>query len=358
MSNNKIEHKQREEGIELLRILSMFMILILHYCGKGGYLQTNFFQNLNVEIAWLLEAFSIVAVNCYVLISGYFLINSQCERKKIIKIISQVVFYSVSIFLLFKIIGKGQYTLQETLTYIFPVTLKTYWFVTCYVVLYLLAPFINKILNNATKNEMKILLSVLIGISWSSSILSYFKFDVLDTTGGYGILWFVTLYCIAGYLRLYGKEEYGKYKYLLAYIMISVFVYISRIVLLKIAPIKELECNMFYAYNSITITLSSICLFMFFKKVKIKNEWIKKGILKVAPLTFAVYIIHEHPLVRKNLYKNILHTDLFLQSKKFGMYIFLSCIGIFVISCLIEEIRRIMSKYIKIIILKITCQNN
>ena len=137
----------RLEGIELLRMVSMFMILLLHYCGKGNFLIEKPFANNNAEIAWIIEAFSIVAVNCYVLISGYFLVYSHCEGRKVIKIIGQVLFYSIGIYLLFRIaLPNLELPFYKKLTFFLPITLKTYWFATCYVVLYLLAPFINIIL--------------------------------------------------------------------------------------------------------------------------------------------------------------------------------------------------------------------
>lgn len=357
VEQNKTKEKQRQEGIELLRILSMLMILLLHYCGKGGFLKPELFHHLNGEIAWIIESLSIVAVNCYVLISGYFLVNSKCERKKVLKIGTQVLFYSIGIFFIFKVIGKADIPLKEEISYIFPIISKTYWFVTCYIVMYLLAPFINTILKNTDKKNTQILIIILLAISWSSSLLYYLKFDVIDNTQGYGIIWFITLYVIAGYIRLYGKEKNKKYLYLLLYVIISAFIYLSRIVMTKVFPDGKIQYNMFYAYNSVPVTLSSICLFMFFKQVKLHKEFMKKIVLKIAPLTFAVYLIHEHPLIRKILYTKILHTDLFLYSKKFMISIFLSCIGIFITCCIIEFVRKTLMKYTHTMILKIKNNN-
>lgn len=74
--------KKRNEGIELLRIISMIMILILHYLGHGGILDNLSANNFYYYIAWTLEGICFVAVNIYVLITGYFLCTSKANLKK------------------------------------------------------------------------------------------------------------------------------------------------------------------------------------------------------------------------------------------------------------------------------------
>lgn len=62
-------------GIELLRIVAMMMVVGLHYLNFGGILWSE--AVMNRRIAWGIEAFLFVAVNCYVLISGYFLVKAK-----------------------------------------------------------------------------------------------------------------------------------------------------------------------------------------------------------------------------------------------------------------------------------------
>lgn len=340
-------HKsEREEGIELLRIILMFMILLMHCFLNMGLLKRELFNGVNTEIAWLVEAFSIVAVNCYVLISGYFLVDSKCSGKKILKLIAQVLMYSLTIFIIFKLC-KWNMSLRETLQCIFPITLKTYWFITCYIILYLIAPFLNIILKNANKKQIEKLLIIATLISWVSSILHYLKFDVVDGTKGYGILWFITLYLVGGYIKLYIGKDYDKNKYLILYLVLSFLLYGTRILILMIANKSGIVlADMFYSYNSVIVTLSSICLFMFFKKIKIKNKKIKSMILKIAPLTLAVYIIHEHPLIKDVLYVILISLDLIINVNTITIIIF-ACIIIYITSCFCEFVRSSLINIIK-----------
>ena len=70
--------KDRQMNYELLRIIAMLMIVCLHYLSKGGALGDPKQElTTNGYLAWLIEAFCLVAVNVYVLISGYFGVDSQ-----------------------------------------------------------------------------------------------------------------------------------------------------------------------------------------------------------------------------------------------------------------------------------------
>ena len=85
---------------------------------------------------------------------------------------------------------------------------------------------------------------------------------------------------------------------------------------------------------------------MFFKDLKIKNENVRKTILGVAPLTLAVYIVHEHPLVSRFLYQNWLHLNAFWNSKYYIIITFFMSLAIYAVCCIIEYLR---SKIVKML---------
>lgn len=93
----------RMANIELLRVLSMLMVVTLYFLGSGGV--TDNAQAFTAP--WFLDSvwngFAIVSVNVYVLISGYFLINSKFKPQKLIDILVQVFTYSVGQFICKKV---------------------------------------------------------------------------------------------------------------------------------------------------------------------------------------------------------------------------------------------------------------
>ena len=74
---------QRNYGIDLLRIVSMIMIVTLHVLGKGGVLKNTVPLSYRYEVAWFLETASYCAVNCYAINSGYVAVKSKFKYSKI-----------------------------------------------------------------------------------------------------------------------------------------------------------------------------------------------------------------------------------------------------------------------------------
>ncbi len=173
--------KQRQEGIELLRILLMFGIVVLHILLFSGLLNYRTMENQTTKIFFFMYSFFIVAVNCYVLISGYFLVESKFKPKKIIELIIQVATYSWLIMLIILLLERHLDT-WDILLCVFPTILKTYWFATCYIVLYLISPFLNMGLKNLDQKYLKFIIIFLTLTSWLSSVLSASGFDCMDIT--------------------------------------------------------------------------------------------------------------------------------------------------------------------------------
>ena len=68
---NVMKTTQRDYGIDLLRIISMLMVPIVHVIGQGGILAAAVPFSIQYESAWMLMSFVLVAVNCFILITGY-----------------------------------------------------------------------------------------------------------------------------------------------------------------------------------------------------------------------------------------------------------------------------------------------
>lgn len=61
--------RTRNYGIDLLRLVSMFFVVMLHVLAQGGVLENA--SGIQYAISWYMEITAYCAVNCYALISGY-----------------------------------------------------------------------------------------------------------------------------------------------------------------------------------------------------------------------------------------------------------------------------------------------
>lgn len=184
--------KSRNSNIELLRIISMFMVLVLHCLSASGAL--DYKSGVQYWIYWWLEAACIIAVNIFALITGYFMIESSFKVRNLFKIgwegvwVYSVIFSLINIFVSGDSIS-GSYLLRM----FFPILTKKFWFVNSYLALYLISPFLNKLIHQLLKKQFDVLLVIIISL-FSLRVTFLPLRWAQDSTGGMGLIWFIVLY--------------------------------------------------------------------------------------------------------------------------------------------------------------------
>ncbi len=354
MSTAAVARSTRNTNIELLRVISMIMIVTLHYMNQGGILDTLTFGDSNYAITWLVESFCYVSVNCYILISGYFLCESTFRLRKVIDIVLEVVFYSVGIYLLFCAIGVESFSVVSLITgYLFPIIHGEYWFATVYVVLYLFSPFLNKWLAALDKKEhQKLILLMCLVFSVIPSVF-FFAGENLGVAGGYSLIWFVFIYIVAAYIRKYGLKI--KNIYLITTFVLSGFVTFAA----KFCQEAILGTELWdlYRYSSITVLLASVSLFMLFIQMKPKNHriWAFFG-----STTFGVFLIHTQYIMRdKILWKEIIRPLDYCYSNTgtFLLHMVISVLLIYLSCSMIDYLRILLFNFVnKLFVLAKQCK--
>lgn len=336
--------KQRESNFELLRIICMFMIVGLHILAHGGSLYALNPNNINYYIINIIESFFIVSVNCYVLISGYFRIKANFP--KLVKLELQILFYSISIPLFLVIIKVNNFSKIEIIKFFMPVISKQWWFVTIYVILFLLSPFINILVDNLNEDNYKKLLIFLftVFIIWPT-----FSINSINNDKGFGLYSFIFLYLVGSFVRKYhNSKKNNKFLYLKIYLITTMLIFLCTLV----STILHKSNNYnFYNYDSIFVFISSVALFLFFKELKFKSKFINK----ISKLVFAVYLIHDNSNMSAFIFKYILNFKKLYYNKFILFYIFYSTIIIFIVCICIEFLRTTIFNILetKIISLKI-----
>lgn len=333
----------RQLNLEALRIVAMFTIVLQHFLIHGGIMQAVNPGSINYILAIFLKSVTLFAVNCYVLISGYFLVKSKWRIKKLLLLVAQVIFYSVLIYLLLVATGSIPFSLKNLLFSFFPILTKRYWFVTIYIGMYLLSPFVNKLIESLTQRQhaLCILLLFLLFSFWPNIIYSS---DPMDAGGGHGVAWFLTLYMVAAYLRLYYTPRKGQGRKLLACYLLMVVVppffkiaytnFFNQMNLNLAGPSPDL----LYEYHSVPVLVASVSLFMAFLYLKIKSPSVSKIISFLAPLTFGVYLIHDNAYLRPVLW-DLLKVNLFANNWYMVFLALLIPLAIYLCCSLIEKLR-------------------
>ena len=121
----------RNSNIELLRIISMLMTLTLHYLLFGNILSRSTTGGIAYYGNWTIEAICLISVDCYMLISGYFLSQKQFTSRRILSFYIQILFYTIVLAVLCFSLGIAELNLANLIQLI-PVMGGKNWYVTAY----------------------------------------------------------------------------------------------------------------------------------------------------------------------------------------------------------------------------------
>ena len=295
-----MSEKKRMANLELLRCVAMMMVVVLHYLGKGGLLPELTGESLGSAgtAAWLLEAFCIVAVNVYMFISGYFLCTSSFRLSRLLQLWFQLWTYSV----VFGIVGALTGVVAETtvdthyfLTLLFPVTMGHYWFMTAYIFLYLLLPFVGAAVKKMTKQQLQAAMAALLLVFCVLKSVLPFRLEM--DVKGYDCLWYLCVFVSAAYVRRFGiKFLEKKGRSVLLYVGSCLLIFLGtmglRQVYLHTGSMGRMV-GMCMEYNHVLPFLGAVGLFGAFCRVQINGK-IAHVIIRIAPYTLGVYLLHEN----------------------------------------------------------------
>lgn len=277
--------KERLSNFELLRFIAMLMILLVHanYATLGGVSIADCEQDPIPSFARMLfEQISIVAVNVFILISGWFGIKATIKGAT--SLIFQVVFYSIIISILGALCS-GDLSLLSFKN-LFPLYYM-YWFIAAYLILYVLSP----VLNAFTASASKITMAAVVVCFFALEMFYGFVTDMGKFIGGYSAISFIGIYLLARFICLHSSKliNIAPWRNFGLYILFTII----PVVVVLIGDNWFVRVFNSQAYNSPFVILASVFLFLSFSKMNIQNNRINW----LAASSFAIYVIHSHPII-------------------------------------------------------------
>lgn len=267
----------RQSNIELLRLISIFLVLIVHTTFRSlGMAECSSFSLL------LLAALSVVGVNVFVFITGYF--SATPKKTALCQIAFICLFWGI-----IKIICYAFFHQQIEMKNLFFIT-DSNWFIPSYICLLFLAPFLNEGCKMMTQKQLRGgVLSLFIIRTWFDWIPPY-PSVLLGDQAGHGVLSFIIIYLIARYVKLYGLPSIIKNNGGIVYLSLSIITALLAYVSVKMNhPSRAL----LYSYNSPFVILASIGLFCYFDKktfISPTINYLAKSVLSVLLGHTAIFI--------------------------------------------------------------------
>lgn len=289
---------ERNMGIEALRIISMFMIVVLHVLGPGGVLNAVPVLSVRYQAAWLVEIACYCAVDCYALISGYVGRRSRFRCSRLAQLWLQMIFYTVLITAAFAVLQPGSITGLNWRNAVLPVMTQQYWYLSAYFGLFFLLPVFNAALTHLNKRSLPLLGAAIFCVY--SLLPCLLQSDPFYLRSGYCMLWLCLLYVLGGVLAECGAAGRIRTRTaLLGFCAAVLLTWGSKLVPEYLVLYRTGETGMsglLVSYTSPTVLAAAVLLLLLFAQLRVSTTG--RGIIaRIAPAALGVYIIHVHPLV-------------------------------------------------------------
>lgn len=290
----------RMRNLEELRCLAMMMVVVLHFLGKGELLGDVTAKSMGTVgiVAWVLEAFCIVAVNVYMLISGYFLSESSFKLSRLLKLYLQIWMYSVGVGVIAVFAGivpVAEVNTHYFLSLLFPVSMGHYWFMTAYIFLYLLLPIVGIAVKSMTKGQLKLVLIMLLLIF--CVLKSVMPFRMEEDGQGYDMLWYLCVFLVAAYIRRFGMGILQKKWHCICLYLGGVGLVLAELFVLRAIYLHSgslgLILKISTEYNHLSVFLAAVGLFGWFLHGKGEGV-LGSAAAWAAPYVLGVYLLHEN----------------------------------------------------------------
>lgn len=333
MNGGKYMVKERNYGIDLLRLVLMFMVCMLHTLGLGGILDACEEGTLHYKTYWFLEILCYCAVDGFAIISGYTATNKPRKYEKLVEMWFQVFFYSFVLTLILTVIGVNEvWGKLDMIECALPVTFDKFWYFTSFFVLFFTIPILNKFIfsiDEATARKSLVILLALFTVGGANP-------DPFQTNSGYSAFWLIVLYLLGALSKKVKLFETRK--------SLTLIIWWALCILFTWTVDMGAGIKRFTTYISPTIFLSGLIMVILFSRIPLKGRIISK----LSPLAFGIYLFHLNQVIA---WKIIGDAFAFVVSKNIVVgigYVFLFASLIFVSGLIVEFIRSKLAELLRI----------
>ena len=290
-------------GLDIYRLLAIILITNIHYFGYS-HIGTNpnisSFNKLFVQFSTSINS---CFVDMFVLLTGYFLgKRTVIKKKRLVDLWFQALIVGLVMLGVSGILAPQLITLKAIAHTILPITTFTYWYLIPYAFLFLMIPYINKVLDVI---KMRNMLKTIVFWGGVMAALELHPIMSLDWfVGNYmSVVWFVYIYVIGAYVSRFGFSSN-----MIIWLLIGV-ASLAMMITIKVFDIhfpKEMRLT---SFCSILPLLLSISLLLFLSKLKTLGKFADSIIGSLSVSSLCVYLVQEQDSFRKYFWPTIKVSD-------------------------------------------------
>lgn len=337
---------KRERNFEVLRTVAMFFIVVYHCLthgvgGEYGFNTSSPVSFINMLFSDFMLVFSSIAVNLYVMISGYFLVDLDFKLGRIVRTWTNAAFYSCVITVLFVALNIIPFNIVIIGKSLFPLSTDAYWFVTQFLGLLILSPFLAMMVRQLSCRQYVFLLVA--GAFICLSIIPDFPLGKRFYVAHGNSIWsFAYLFLVAGFIKHHVKKLSNIHLFIIG-TLVTFCTFISEVVL----GYQDDSVHLYWLnYNGLPFVLT-VVVFLLVRQLQIPESFFSNVLVNMAPYTFGVYLIHDHLLVRDWLWTTVPMSS-YCNHWAFPLLVIGISIGVFLICALLDSIRKQFFTLIKI----------
>lgn len=329
---------KRNYGIDLLRVVSMYLVVVLHILGIGGVVTGAGLLSGNFCAAWLLRIGALCAVNCYALISGYVGFRVKGRLPGLLTLWAQTALYSIAIGLTARYLHPDAVSDRTVLGFFLPVSTGQYWYFTAFFGLSFLMPILNFAAAHMPRRELELTLA---GILFLFSLLPISPLtDAFYLHDGYSVLWLAVMYLLGAYLGKYPDwNRLAGWKWALVFLLCVLLAWAPRMAALRWKPTLWADCygNLAIEYTSPSMVLAAVALVGIFSRLRL--GMLEKPVHFASRLSFGVYLIHAHPMVFRFWLEGHFASLGSLPAGQMAVRVLAAALGIYLLCSVLDALR-------------------
>lgn len=334
--------------MELLRIVSISMIVIFHCAYKSGFsFEPGFSVNkLVVKSFWMLGE---LGVNLFMLTSGYFMVSGRFKWRKLIRLLAEAQFYYwLTIFISCRVGAGTPPTGRSLFLAFFPVTLNRWWFLTVYMLIYVLSPYLNVLARAMDEKTYRSFLLTALTLYCAIPTSFGFFFNTTESMLYYNrFIWLTIVYFLGAYIHTRReRSEHFERRYAVWLIISSSAAMVVSILAIDrfsgfFEAVGTTEPAYFWPPNTIPMLGLSIGIFSLFLRMKVPYSPI---INTVASTTLGVYLLHDGILFPW-IWRTVFQCAAYQESPLLTARILASCAAILVVGVAVDLLRQWLEKH-------------
>lgn len=333
---------QRNYGIDLLRLVAMFFVVMLHVLGQGGILAHA--TGIPYALCWLFEIVAYCAVDCYAIISGYVCYREEETPYRYSNYLAfwvPVFVYSFGITLVGYLLRPDVVETSVLVRSVLPVASAQYWYVNAYTGLFFLIPWLNRLLRHTTAAERNRLVLLLFAVFSVYATFSNAWNDVFRLIGGYSFVWLVLLYIVGAWIKCNRiDEKKSSLWWCCLFVGCALLTWGDKM-------LRGDKPPFLVSYVSFPVVLMALSLVVLFSRLRFPAKGIA-FIRMFSPAAFGVYLIHTQTLIWKHSMADAFVWVASCQVRLLPLAVFGCVFAIFSVCLAIELLRQTVFRVLRL----------